>query len=183
MVVVARMVLLVAESANKPGQDGVSSGASSSGVPPEATAGGEEREKEGIEHGDIIQALSGAHLREIGIAIKEARPGWQEAHVQVRMRVCVLWFCGVAAHVLIDACEEAFLCLVALRGGRRFTLVCGDFEEAFLFRVFFGGGGSHGQVGFLCFLRKRVLWFYERVATRAARRVVLASLLSRHSPR
>ncbi|CAM9505681.1 unnamed protein product [Ectocarpus sp. 13 AM-2016] len=95
MVVVARMVLLVAESANKPGQDGVSSGASSSGVPPGATAGGgEEREKEGIEHGDIMQALSGAHLREIGIAIKEARPGWQEAHVQVRMRVCVC--CGFA---------------------------------------------------------------------------------------
>lgn len=94
MVVVARMVLLVAESANKPGQDGVSSsGASSSGVPPEATArgDGDEREKEGIEHGDIMQALSGAHLREIGIAIKEARPGWQEAHVQVRRRACVVW--------------------------------------------------------------------------------------------
>lgn len=51
------------------------------------TAGGKEEAEGGnmnIEHGDILQALSGAHLREVGIAIKEARPGWQEAHVQVR---------------------------------------------------------------------------------------------------
>eukprot|EP00903_Cladosiphon_okamuranus_P008172 g7871.t1 len=73
MVVVARVVLLIAGSANKPGMDKALSGADS----------GMEDESGSIEHGDIMQALSGAHLREIGIAIKEARPGWQEAHVQL----------------------------------------------------------------------------------------------------
>lgn len=36
-----------------------------------------------VEHGDIMRALSGAHLREVGIAVKNTRPGWQEAHVQL----------------------------------------------------------------------------------------------------
>jgi len=88
MVVVSRVVLLIAGSVNKPGQDGAS--ASSEAASSVRTGGGganEEgkgaNESAGIEHGDIMQALSGAHLREVGIAIKEARPGWQEAHVQV----------------------------------------------------------------------------------------------------
>lgn len=40
-----------------------------------------------VDHGDIMRALSGAHLREIGISIKSARPGWQEAYVQVKLNV------------------------------------------------------------------------------------------------
>ena len=85
MVVVARVVLLVAGSANKPDEEGASS---------VSAAGGKEGESgssssSSIEHGDIMQALSGAHLREVGIAIKEARPGWQEAHVQVCLWMCV----------------------------------------------------------------------------------------------
>lgn len=86
MVAVARVVLLIAESANQPGQDETSS--SSSAAAARAASGDQQQEGNkgtGIEHGDIMQALSGAHLREIGIAIKEARPGWQEAHVQVRL--------------------------------------------------------------------------------------------------
>lgn len=43
-----------------------------------------------VDHVDIMRALSGAHMREIGIAIKAARPVWQEAHVQVQLNcVCV----------------------------------------------------------------------------------------------
>lgn len=75
MVVVARVVLLVAGSANQPGIDGVSSATNA------INSGNDDSGR--IDHGDIMQALSGAHLREVGIAIKEARPGWQEAHVQV----------------------------------------------------------------------------------------------------
>eukprot|EP00752_Nemacystus_decipiens_P002006 g1927.t1 len=82
MVVVARVVLLVAGSANKPDQDG-SSSASGGGGKEDESGGGGSSSSSSIEHGDIMQALSGAHLREVGIAIKEARPGWQEAHVQL----------------------------------------------------------------------------------------------------
>ncbi|CAM9777623.1 unnamed protein product [Scytosiphon promiscuus] len=83
MVAVARVVLLIAESANQPGQDETSSSSSTTQA---RSASGDQEEgakSTGIDHGDIMQALSGAHLREIGIAIKEARPGWQEAHVQL----------------------------------------------------------------------------------------------------
>ncbi|CAN0254707.1 unnamed protein product, partial [Laminaria digitata] len=81
MVALARVVLLVAESSNKPSPDAWSEGSRVGTL-----IGVTDRpvEENGIEHGDVMQALSGAHLREIGITIKEARPGWQEAHVQVR---------------------------------------------------------------------------------------------------
>lgn len=98
MVVVSRVVLLIAGSTNKTGHDGAS--ASSEAASSARTGGGEDgkggSENPGIEHGDIMQALSGAHLREVGIAIKEARPGWQEAHVQVGGgRTVLLLFFGL----------------------------------------------------------------------------------------
>lgn len=83
MVALARVVLLVAESSNKPAPDSWSEG---SRVGTLVGATDRPAEENGIEHGDVMQALSGAHLREVGITIKEARPGWQEAHVQVHAR-------------------------------------------------------------------------------------------------
>ena len=95
MVVVARVVLLVAGSANKPDEEGASSVSAAGGKE------GESGSSSSIEHGDIMQALSGAHLREVGIAIKEARPGWQEAHVQVCLWMCVcvcVCVCSLRCH-------------------------------------------------------------------------------------
>lgn len=104
MVVVARVVVLVADSSNKPGEE-----ASSPVTTAAASAGNGRTEDENvtIEHGDIMQALSGAHLREVGIAIKEARPGWQEAHVQVRGgggRLCVFFNKVSVYKVLASVC-------------------------------------------------------------------------------
>lgn len=93
MVVLARVILLIAESTGKPESEGSSDGKSgarggvgvvrgtSSTIKPDIVA---------IDHGDVLKALSGAHLREVGITIKAARPGWQEAHVQVLLLLCVM---------------------------------------------------------------------------------------------
>lgn len=95
MVVLARVILLMAESANKPpafdnahDRDAKARGSSRSSST--------EANENGVEYADIMKALSALHLREIGILLKTSRPGWQEAHVQVGCfvyaRFCVFYF-------------------------------------------------------------------------------------------
>lgn len=95
MVVLARVVLLLSSSSNRPMSDASSESSSRTGAGSPSMSGAAHDEESGIVHGDIVKALSGAHLREVGISLKAARPGWQEAHVQVRGRGFTLYLTGV----------------------------------------------------------------------------------------
>lgn len=107
MVVLSRVILLMAESSNRPGSD----------MAHESSGANENK----VEYADIMKALSASHLREIGIALKTSRPGWQEAHVQVGYSVGV-WFVHVR-----------FLCFFVIL---HFFLI---FANIVLSASFFGG--------------------------------------------
>lgn len=91
MVVLARVILLMAESSNKPASDiSYDRDAKARGS---LGSSAREANEDGVEYADIMKALSASHLREIGISLKTSRPGWQEAHVQVGFCVFLLFYC------------------------------------------------------------------------------------------